>query len=197
MVWGPPLLAFGVTALFTWLELVTSKYPRTFFLLKRCTALYVYVLIYAVSGGLVTALFEYFGVTLEGPGVSNPWVGAVLVGISIKAFFHIRLFSVGAGPQALPIGIETVVQMFEPQLMRAIEVYQFEASKDFIGTRATKYSDLAEVKKTIRDNLPGTLPVAERTAFLSDVERATSVGNAMDLYLAFLGRRSFDRRFPP
>lgn len=197
MVFGPPLLAFAVTALFTWLELVTSKYPRTFFLLKRCWALWAYVLIYAGLGFVVVIAFDHFRVTLEGPGVSDPWVRAALVGISIRAFFHIRLFSVGAGPQAFPVGIETIVQMFEPQLLRAIEVYQFEASKDFIGTRATKYTDLAAVKTTIRDNLPGTLPQAERAAFLADVERAHSVGEAMDLYLSFLGKRSFDRRFPP
>ena len=197
MVFGPPLLAFAVTALFTWLELVTSKYPRTFFLLNRCGALWTYVLIYAALGFVIVMLFDYFNVALEGPGVSNPWVRAVLVGISIKAFFHIRLFSVGAGPQAFPVGIETIVQMFEPQLLRAVEVYQFEASKDFIGTRATKHTDLASVKTTIQNNLPGTLPEVERAAFLADVERARTVGEAMDLYLAFLGRRSFDRRFPP
>src|SRR6266571_5245648 len=47
---GPPVLAFVIASFIAALELITSKYPRTFFLLKRCPALYIYALIYGVIG---------------------------------------------------------------------------------------------------------------------------------------------------
>ena len=52
---GPSSLAFGIATVIALLELITSKYPRTFFLLKRSRALYTYALIYGVIA---------FGVTL-------------------------------------------------------------------------------------------------------------------------------------
>jgi hypothetical protein len=53
------------------------------------------------------------------------------------------------------------------------------------------------VKKRIRDNLPRSFPEAEKAAFLADVEKTTAVIEAMELYVGFLGRKSFDRVFPP
>lgn len=198
---GPPLLAFGVATLIASLELITSKYPRTFFLLKKSCALYVYALIYGVIGCGVMLVLDLFikagSIKLEGFGLSNPWVQSVAVGLSIKAFLHIRLFSVGVGSQSFPVGIETIVQLFEPWLLRTIELDHFNAGRNFIGSRANKYSDLDDVKRRIKDNLPRTFSEQERTAFQADVDRATTVVETMELYLGFLGRKSFDRVFPP
>src|ERR1700736_1601035 len=111
---GPPVLAFVIASFIAALELITSKYPRTFFLLKRCPALYVYALIYGLIGLGVMLGLNYLvsqkAVTLEGFGLSNPWWQAVAIGLSVKAFLHLRIFSVGVGGQSFPIGTETIVQ---------------------------------------------------------------------------------------
>lgn len=198
---GPPLLAFGIATLATLLELVTSKYPRTFFLLKRSWALYAYPVIYGVIGFGVTVglgLFVETGtIKVEGLGLSNPWIQAIAVGLSIKAFLHLRLFSVGIGSQSFPIGVETIVQVFEPWLLRTIELHHFSMSREFLTSRANRYHDLNDVRARITANLPPTFPDQERAAFLADVGRTTTVTEAMELYLAFLGKRNFDRVFPP
>ena len=110
---GPPILAFIIADCISVLELITSKYPRTFFLLKKCPALYIYAVIYGVIGFAVMLGLNYLvsqkAVTLEGLGLSNPWWQAVAIGLSVKAFLHLRIFSVGVGAQTFPIGTETIV----------------------------------------------------------------------------------------
>lgn len=46
----PSLAAFAVATIVTFLELVTSKYPRTVCLAVKSRSLYVYAVIYALFG---------------------------------------------------------------------------------------------------------------------------------------------------
>lgn len=199
--WGYALLAFAVALLLAAVELITSKYPRPFFLLRRSWALYAYALVYgAIAFGItlgLAALIQAGTIKLEGLGLSNPWVQSLVVGFATKAFLHIRLFSVGVGSQAFPVGVETLVQLFEPWLLRSIEIDHFNAGREFIASRAAKYLNLQDLKASIRTGIPPNFPAQERAAFLADVERTTTVEEALELYLTFLGRRSFDRVFPP
>lgn len=102
-VFYPAILA-GILALsITIAELVTSKYARTYFLVMRSQWIYVYALIYAlIAFGvmlLVDTLTENGLIKLEGLGLSNIWVRAIVVGVSVKAFLHIRLFNVTVAHQ--------------------------------------------------------------------------------------------------
>ncbi len=198
---GPPVLAFVIAAFIAVLELVTSKYPRTFFLLKKCSALYIYALIYgAVGFGVMLGLDHLVSqkmVSLEGLGLSNPWWQAVAIGLSVKAFLHLRIFSVGVSGQSFPIGTETIVQLFEPWLLRTTELYHFNAGQEFIASRAAKYTVLADVKVKTKASVPTSFSSTEKAAFNADVDNATTVENVMELFVNFLGRRTFDRAFPP
>ncbi len=196
----PATLAFLIAALFTALELLTSKYPRTLFLLKKCRALYAYVGIYGLLSLLVllglNALTEAGKVTLEGIGLQSPWVKAIVVGLSTKAFLHINLFSVSVGTRAVPLGTETIVQLFEPWLLEEIYLYEFNAVSDFIAPRANKYPDLVAVKTKIKANLPQSLSGPERMGFEAGVDAQTSVSSAMEVYLRRFGKTNFLRVFP-
>lgn len=198
---GPPLLAFLIAAFIAVLELITSKYPRTFFLLKKCLALYIYALIYGAIGFAVMVGLKYLvsqkTITLEGLGLSSPWWQAVALGLSVKAFLHLRIFSVGVGPQSFPIGTETIVQLFEPWLLRTIELHHFNAGRDFIASRALKYPVVNDVKTKTKFNVPASFSSTERAAFLADIDKAPSVEDTMELFINFLGKSTFDRVFPP
>lgn len=201
MAVGPPLVAFAVATLFTFLELVTSRYPRTVFLIAKCRWLYVYAVAYGVLSGLVMFGQDYLirqgALTLEGFGLSNAYVRALVFGVATKALLHIRLFSVGVGSLTFPFGTETLVQPFEPWLLRSIEVDHFNAGRELLEPRAAKYPNRNDVNARIRANLPARLPPEERDAFLADLDRATTVLAVMELYLGFLGLRNFNRVFPP
>lgn len=198
---GPPILAFLIAACIAVLELITSKYPRTFFLLKKCPALYIYAVIYGVIGFAVMLGLNYLvsqkAVTLEGLGLSNPWWQAVAIGLSVKAFLHLRIFSVGVGAQTFPIGTETIVQLFEPWLLRTTELYHFNAGQYFIASRAAKYTVLADVKAKTKASVPSSFSSIEKAAFNADVDNAQSVENVMELFINFLGKTTFLRAFPP
>jgi len=200
--WMPALLALVIASVFTLVELITTKYPRTGFVLtpRRSRSLYVYALIYGlIAFGAILGLRQLVAaevITLEGVGVSNRWVQAIALGLSAKALLHIRLFSVSTGSQPFPVGVETIVQIFEPWLLRTIDIDEFDGVRTFLNSRADKYTNLNQVRQTIMENVPQSLPPQERTAFIADVEKATTVRSAMELYLRLLGKRSFSHIFP-
>ncbi len=123
---APAILALLIASLITALELVTARYPRTFFLLTRNRTFYFYVFIYGIIGFAVLlaldALINAGTVKLDGLGLDSPWVRAFVVGVTVS-----------------------------PQ---------------------------------------------EKAAFENDVDKADSVTEAMELFLRFLGRSTFERVFP-
>lgn len=196
---GPALLAFVIAGLIAFLELVTSEYPQTFSLMGRSWRLYTYSTIYGLIGlGVLMglgALVEANKVRVEGLGLSSPWVQAIAIGLTVKAILHIRLFAVSVGQQSLPIGVETLVQLFEPWLLRGIEIDHFNAVRTYIDPRAANHPDLNDVKTLITQNLPSGFADQERAAFEHDVNEAETVPEAMELYLRFVGRKAFKRVF--
>ena len=200
---GPASLSFALATSLAALELITSKYPRTFSLLRRSWAFYTYAVIYGVIAFCVMlglgALVKSGTIKLEGLGLSSAWVQAIVVGVTFKAFLHIRLFSVSIGAESFPVGVETLVQLFEPWLLRTVELDHFNALRNYIAPRALRYPDLDLVKKQIAQNLPPSMSTegAEGKAFLADVQQASSVTQAMRLYMTSVGRRLFDSVFPP
>src|ERR1700675_1692923 len=99
---GPAILALALASFVAWLELATSKYPRTLSLIRKYWALYVYALVYGVAGFAIMLLLPLLSIKLEGPLIGNRWVEAVAIGLSTKAFLHIRLFTISTGAQSLP-----------------------------------------------------------------------------------------------
>ena len=195
---GPALLALAIASLVTAIELITSKYPHTAPLIKKCRYLYAYMLIYGLLSFGATLgfdqLFQSGKIRIEGIG-SDRWWQAIALGVSTKALLHIRLFSVTAGAQSFPIGTETIVQLFEPWLLDQITLYEFNAVRDYLKPRAARHTDLVQVKADILTNLPPTFSGPERTAFEADINKQTSVVGAMEMYLERFGTRSFDRVF--
>lgn len=134
------------------------------------------------------------------PGDGPTWLAAIMLGLSAKALLHIRFFSVPTSgtQQTFPVGTETVVQIFEPWLMRTIAIDEFNAVSSYLQTKAIKYPDLDSVKARIRENLPGpaSFPEPERTALELDVDRSSNVRSALEIYLRAFGVSTVDQRFP-
>lgn len=199
---GPALLALFVATFFTLLELITSEYPRTYpLLLKVSNKIYAYSIIYGLIAFGTTlgidSLVTGDIVSIEGPGLTNIWIRALVIGFTVKAFLHVRLFTVGiSGREQFPIGIETIVQLFEPWLLRDIKIDHFNSIRSYIQPRLITYNELTTVKQTIESNIPTTLPEAERKAFQQDISQAASIPEAMELFIGFLGLGSFERAFP-
>jgi hypothetical protein len=197
---GPPILALVVAALVTASELITAKYPRTYFLVLRDRFVYLYVLIYgAIAFGAAfgfDALVSAGKLKLEGLGLASPWVRALVLGVAVKSLLHINLFTVTVGSQPVPVGMEMLVLLFEPWLLRTILLNEFNAVRAYLQPRATKYPNLAQVKATIIANVPPTIPAPERTDFINEVSSTTTVIEAMEVLLRFLGSSTLERVFP-
>lgn len=197
---GPAFLAFTIAALIAWLELITSKYPRTFDHLWTCWLLYLYALVYGViSFGAMLGLVQLVNggaIKLEGVFLSSVWIQAIAIGLSTKALLHIRLFNISVGTTSFPLGTESILHLFEPLVLEKIELYEFNAIRSLIEVRARSYSVLKSVKDQIKFNIPQSLTGIERKSFEIDVDAKKTVIEAMELYLRRFGRRSFDRVFP-
>lgn len=195
------LVAFGIAALFSTLELITRDYPRSFSLLwRRSWAVYVYAAIYGFLAALIVWLLDVLiaedRLKLEGLGLSNSIVRAIWVGLSAKAFLHLRLYTITVNGQPFPVGVETIVQTFEPWLMNTIRLDHFDAVREFLKPYAARYTNVKEVRRLIKDNIPSDLPENQRKALITGSQKGANPVDLMDDYLQFLGRRNFERVFP-
>ena len=194
---GTAVLALGIAFIFTLVELVTAKYPRTFFAIRGLWSFWGYGLIYGLIAGFVAFLYPTLAeggeIKVEGFGLGNAWVRAAALGLSAKALMHVRLFTVNA----TPIGIETVALLFEPMLTRRIIVGEFNGVLGVVEPRAQKYTNLGDVKDRITGHVPSGLPDDEKVSFKRDLDATTTVRHAFELFLRFVGKGNFDSVFPP
>jgi hypothetical protein len=194
------ILAFAVAAAVTGLELITTKYPRTSMFVLRVKWFYAYVLIYGVLGAVAYSLLPLLAgeVTLTGIGLSNPWVTAGVVGFSIKAFLHIRIFTVSTGPgsQPLPVGLETIVQIFEPWMLKNLDLAHWLLLVAFVTPRAAKFQTAAEAQARATANPPPNLSQVEQAAFAGDIAAAKSPAQVILDYINYGGIAATKQFFP-
>jgi len=196
----PPLLALGVAFFIALVELLTSQYPRTTSFCIPSWALFWYGAIYGAIGlGIALglgSLREAEILTLDGLGVDNPWVLSFVVGLVVKSLLHLRIISIGTSAGTFPIGIETIVQVFEPWLLRTIELDHFNNLRSYVEPRALRHNNLVHVNQLIKNGVPKSFSEYEKVAFQADVDKATTIVEVMELYIGFVGKRSFNRIFP-
>ncbi|HEX2257845.1 MAG TPA: hypothetical protein VHG92_14320 [Afifellaceae bacterium] len=196
--YGPAALAFAVAALITALELVTTQYARSGRFVLRSVWFYVYAGMYGVAAVILFAILPDLPETVTFAGVSadNPWVQAALVGITIKALLHIRIFSVSTGPgKTVPVGLETLVQVLgEPSMLRGIELDHFNGLMSFIEPRGEKYT-LDEARQKAKANIPNSFSGAEKTAFQVDLDQAETSVQVLQRYVDYVGLKTVQRVF--
>jgi hypothetical protein len=196
------MLGFGIAFLFTWLELVTSKYPRTFSFPSKRWAIWLYCLIYGlIAFGVLVgfdALVVHGLIKADGLGLSMPWMRAIEIGIAAKALLHIRLFTVTAGSQPFPVGVETLVQVFEPWLLDRVAQDEDDQKRDYVNKTRNKYPAETDpqIKAKLKANIRRSLPFAEKSAIALDIDMATTGDEAMTVYLDRFGTSSLKRLYP-
>jgi hypothetical protein len=192
-------LTFAVATIVTAIELITTTYPRTPEFVTKSRWFYAYILIYGTLGAAALALLPLVGgeVTMTGVGLENPWVKALLVGFSVKAVLHIRIFTVSTGPnQSFPVGLETLVQLFEPWMLTSLDLDHFSAHQAFIKPRATKQGNLSAAKKAALSNIPSGFSSAVRAALVADINSCTTTQEVISAYLKYVGIKLTDSTFP-
>jgi hypothetical protein len=183
----------------TAVELITSKYPRTAPFALKSIWFYIYILIYGSLGAAGFALLPLLGdqVTTEGIAISNPWAKAALIGFSVKAILHIRIFAVTTGPgQSFPVGLESFVQLFEPWILRTLELDHYSEQSAFITPRAARFANVTDARTQAKGNPPPGLSAAERAVFDADIDQASTAAQVIAAYLKYSGIRLTKATFP-
>jgi hypothetical protein len=199
--WLAGATAFAIAFLFTWMELRTSKdYSNTGFLLWSSGSLWIYCSLYgliALAGFLLSNLLITNSIlTIQGLGLQSPYVRALVLGVSSKAIMQLNLFTVTSGPTPIPIGFQTIVQIFEPFLLYQIKLAHWVGVNDFVAPFAAKYPDLNQVKTKIKQNIPPFISADERGAFANEIDKDQRVEDAMARYLRSFGKKAFLSVFP-
>ena len=199
--YAPLLLAGIIGFVITLTELITSTYPRTYpLLLTKSWKLYIYSLIYgAISFVLMLCMMFLFDteiIKLGEVGVYNIWILAILVGMTTKAFLHVRFFSATIGSASIPVGIETAVLLFEPWFLNEIKLDEFFTIRGHIDKCNNHFTDLDEIKQKIENNMPIDMSSGDRAIFLLGLENLRTISESMELYLRTFGIKNFDRIFP-
>lgn len=123
----------------------------------------------------------------------------MIIGLTVKAFLHIRIFEVstGAAPgKSVPVGIETVTQLFEPWLLRNIGLEHWIAKTEFLTAAVAKHSNLNQTRATALGAIPSSFDAVEKAAMIADLNAAATVNDVLDVYLTNVGCRGFRTTFP-
>ncbi len=198
-------ISFLIAFAFAWIELATSKYPRTigpFWRWSQSRSLWIYSAIYggislAFASAYASGIVKVSGPLLNSTDSSLSLMAAIGIGVSAKALLHIRVFSLSAagGQDSFPIGTETLVQLFEPWLLKSILIDEFNAVNDALRDRAAVYEDIATVKAQMIADMP-SLPDPERAALQLDINNAPTVKRAMEIYLRAFSVKALTKLFP-
>jgi hypothetical protein len=198
-------LAFLVAFIFAMTELLSTKYPMTFYFLKKSPSLYGY----AIAYGLFSVFFFYgldsfgFYSCLITPIFGNVWVQAAATGLITKALLHVSVFRA----DSVPIGLETLVYIFEPGLLRQIALDEYDGRQKFIIRTQANFPDLDDVLARINQNIPRVVDRELAETFIDDLDYKlfveydgesdeTKINFAMDFFLVTYGMQSFKRAFP-
>jgi hypothetical protein len=198
--WVPPIVAFFTAFVIVLLELLTTNYSRTSFVLVKESALYTYGAVYGLIAVIVlltlNALTNAKTITVEGLGLSSPYIRALIVGISVKALLHINIATVKVGSKSTPIGLETIVQLFEPALLRTIELSKFNGIRKYIEPYTRTRTRITTIKSIIKKNIPQSFSREEIAALEKDINKATDKTELFELVIENLGKKTLERIFP-
>lgn len=196
---GGIALAFAIALVVTGLELITSQYPRTPSFVLRSVWFYAYVIVYGLIAAFVVAILPLISnqVTMSGLGMANPWIRASVIGFSVKALLHIRLFTVNTGPgSSFPVGVETIVQLFEPWMLRNLELDHWNKLQAFVAPRAARIPNVVNARTQATGNIPTGTASALRAAFIADIGAAGSSSEVITIYMTYFGTGAAKYVFP-
>ncbi|MEM9275166.1 MAG: hypothetical protein AAGA80_19715 [Cyanobacteria bacterium P01_F01_bin.143] len=164
--------------------------------------LHIYGMIYGVFAFIIVLFLDSLitsgSIKIEGLGLSNIWWKAILIGISTKGFMKIKLWTANIGSSSFPIGIDSIVQLFEPWLLETIKLSHFNEVRSFLQDTINRHSNLSidDIKNKMERNIPSTLKDKDKKVFKLDLIEAQEPIDAMELYLGTFGRESLERVFP-
>jgi hypothetical protein len=188
------MLATVTGSVFTIFDIVSARFGTTMTLvLRRSKAIYLLGFIHGIIAGLVSLLHPHVIDIHFANGTSfrSPWIWAIVTGAFTRSLFQSSFFTVSTGRSSTAIGLKSIVQLFEPSLMREVILDEFFAVRSFVQKYAASHPDLDALRALITENLPPDLPEPERQAFLSELALAKTVIEAMEKFLRFVGVSAF------
>jgi hypothetical protein len=195
---GAVALTFFIAFFVSYFERITTTYPNTARFIWRSWYLIGYAAMYALASALVLlglgALIDSGSVTLEGLGVGNIWIRAIVIGLSAKAVLNINVAAING----VPIGVQTVIYPLERFLLSSLESEEWNTRREFIENLVRRYPQLDEVKAKAKTNIPPRIASDEdgKDAYVRDIESKQTVPDLFDLVIDRVDARTFNRIFP-
>src|SRR5262249_16610408 len=113
------------------------------------------------------------------------------------------VFAVTTGPgQSFPVGLESFVQLFEPWMLRELELDHYDKERAFIQPRAARFNDpnpatnVTNARNQAKPNPPPALSAPERAVYEADVDQAANPAQVIAAYLKYSGINLTKSTFP-
>jgi hypothetical protein len=207
------ILAFLVAAFIAFLQLETTTYPHTNFLIRTKSITIIYSLFYGALGALFYGIVVFTGIDMliGDKIVKEPYLQAVLVGIFSKGISNWNVYTLPIGDDAKPLGIKTITEPIESTILKKIDEEAYNSLKEYVVPVRDCYCNTQmvgddgpedKVIKRICDNLPAKSK-AEKLAYKEDLKNVMAdydsdkakVSAALEKYLSDFGKRSYERVF--
>ncbi len=174
---------------------------------RRSLALWVLGAIYGIFAVVFLYLLsEYFiRIEINSTVFRRPigdealfWVYVIFCGISIKSLLNISFYNVRMDGKSFPIGLATLVRIFEPQLKKSIETDHYIAFDTFLthAEAKTVHLSLMDIHNVIRNQILTRFEASEVSAFLLDLASRRTVRESYIFYLRAYGKKMFCHTFP-
>jgi|SRR5579884_3822181 len=134
----PALLALFIASCSIIIDRITTKHLHTHFIIMKCPQLYFYALIYGAGAFTITFFLPYNKLSL-----SNAWIEALIVGVTIRAFLNITLFSVPIPntKETVSLGIQAAIRPIENLILTTMnEAYDIQLMS-FLSPIMQHYTD--------------------------------------------------------
>lgn len=197
------LLALLIASVISGWQLLSSRYPNTWFLFtpRKSKALYPYCLLYGIAAFVITVSFNALVsngiIAVEGLRLESPWLRALIIGLIARGIAQISLLDVTAGTKTISVGPAFVFQLVEPWLLTKIQQDEDSELRRYVRTRLAKHSGLSlnDVRQRVVD-APHSLDDPEHIALKLELDETKSREEAMEKHVRMLGRKSFNTAFP-
>jgi hypothetical protein len=168
----PYLLAFIVATLIAYLELETSLYPHTRFLIKNYRLIGYYLIFYGFIGVVFYWLIVFTGVNviISDKIVDNLYIQAILVGAVSKGISDWNFITIPIGVNAKPIGFKTIVEPMQKELLSRLDEEESNSLREYVTSPRICCKDSKDALDKIKISLPANSRKGEKLAYVVDVE---------------------------
>ena len=185
------IFTFTIAILLSCSEVLFGKYKLNYLLLLRSPKyLILYGLYYGLASVIILFLLSYYELEINNLRINeNPIITSFVVGVSIKSFSRISLYTINTGDREIYIGLKQISNFFDDLALKRINDVVDDKIIDETNRMLrvlANYSD-REIEDRIELSLPSNYSKYKKQLFMKDIKAQTSRFEKIRLFILRFG----------